>query len=221
ITQDTLGRMIIGTDGGGIIIIDGDKCTNITEKEGLPSNGVRAIAVDNDNTLLIGTDRYGLAIFDGRTFYTLNEESGLSGNHVFSIFKMTDNSFFIATNKGITKLVISRDSVYKDKHGHKEFQFAISNYDRLSGVIQKDFLINSVAQDYKGDVWWGGNRKVTVLQKSEAHNKPMIEDEIVIQHLKVNDSFIDYNKLNDKYISHQSTGIMRFRNLPISPVFES
>ncbi len=221
ITQDTLGRMIIGTDGGGIIIIDGDKCTNITEKEGLPSNGVRAIAVDNDNTLLIGTDRYGLAIFDGRTFYTLNEESGLSGNHVFSIFKMTDNSFFIATNKGITKLVISRDSAYKDKHGHKEFQFAISNYDRLSGVIQKDFLINSVAQDYKGDVWWGGNRKVTVLQKSEAHNKPMIEDEIVIQHLKVNDSFIDYNKLNDKYISHQSTGIMRFRNLPISPVFES
>ena len=221
ITQDIKGRMIIGTDGGGIIIIDGNQCINITEKEGLSSNGVRSIAVDNNNNLWIGTDRYGLTIFDGKTFYNVNEDSGLSGNHVFSIIKSRDNNIWIATNKGISKIDISTGEVPKDEHRINSQQYAITNYARQSGVIQRDFLINAATQDYDGNLWWGGNRKVTVFEKSNVKNGRMKHNEIAIQHISINDSFIDYNQLNNANPILKKTGLMRFKNVPDSPVFIS
>ena len=220
ITQDNLGRMIIGTDGGGIIIIDRNQFINITEKEGLSSNGVRSIAVDKKNNLWIGTDRYGLTIFDGKVFYTINEESGLSGNHVYSIIKSAENSFWVTTNKGITKIEISKSNGSKGKSGYTNDQFVLTNYDRQSGILQKDFSINAASQDDKGNLWWGGNRKVTVLQRSNAFNDKL-SHEVAIQHVKINDSFIDYNQTNNYKNLLVESDIMRFKNVPLSPVFES
>jgi ligand-binding sensor domain-containing protein/class 3 adenylate cyclase len=221
ITQDNLGRMIVGTDGGGIILIDGNQFINITEKEGLSSNGIRSIAVDNNNYLWIGTDRYGLTIFDGKVFYTINEESGLSGNHVYSIMKSAENSLWVTTNKGITKIEIPKSIVPNGKIVYTKDQFILTNYDRQSGIIQKDFLINSATQDKDGNLWWGGNRKVTVLKAKYLSNVIHSNDEVGIQHLKINDSFIDYNQLSKESQYNSKAGITPFRNVPISPVFES
>jgi ligand-binding sensor domain-containing protein/class 3 adenylate cyclase len=220
IKQDNLGRMIVGTDGGGIIIIDGNQFVNITEKEGLSSNGVRSIAIDKKNNLWIGTDRYGLTIFDGKVFYTINEESGLSGNHVYSIIESEENNYWITTNKGITKIAISRSNSSEGKSDYINNQFVLTNYDRQSGIIQKDFLINSATQDDKGNLWWGGNRKVTVLQRSNSVNDKL-SHEVAIQHVKINDSFIDYNQTNNYKNLLVESDIMHFKNVPLSPVFES
>ncbi len=53
--EDTRGRIWVGTNDNGVVVIDGNKETHLTYREGLPSSSIRVFAEDNDRNVFIGT----------------------------------------------------------------------------------------------------------------------------------------------------------------------
>ncbi|MBR5376877.1 MAG: response regulator, partial [Lachnospiraceae bacterium] len=53
--EDSQGRIWVGTNDNGIVVLDKDESTHITYGEGLPSSSIRAFAEDNDGNIYAGT----------------------------------------------------------------------------------------------------------------------------------------------------------------------
>ena len=53
--QDSKGRIWVGTNDNGIVVVDGEQQTQITYKDGLPSSSIRIFAEDADGDVYVGT----------------------------------------------------------------------------------------------------------------------------------------------------------------------
>ncbi len=53
--EDNKGRIWVGTNDNGVVVIDGKDTTHLTYKEGLPSSSIRTFAQDNEGNVFIGT----------------------------------------------------------------------------------------------------------------------------------------------------------------------
>lgn len=53
--EDNQGRIWVGTNDNGIVVIDGDTTKQITYKEGLPASTIRAFAEDENGNIFVGT----------------------------------------------------------------------------------------------------------------------------------------------------------------------
>ena len=53
--EDSLGRIWIGTNDNGVVVIDGSKRKHLTYKDGLPSSSIRIFAEDKEGNVFIGT----------------------------------------------------------------------------------------------------------------------------------------------------------------------
>lgn len=53
--EDSHGRIWVGTNDNGVVVIDGDEQVHITYKNGLPSSSIRTFAEDEFGTIYIGT----------------------------------------------------------------------------------------------------------------------------------------------------------------------
>lgn len=61
--EDKNGRIFVGTNDNGVVIIDGEDMTHITYKEGLPSSTIRGFTDGDDDIIYVGTTS-GIAYFD-------------------------------------------------------------------------------------------------------------------------------------------------------------
>jgi PAS domain S-box-containing protein len=101
IVEDELGNLWLGSNsGGGITRFDGENYTNISEADGLISNTVYLLIVDNSGELWIGTNK-GLDLFD-ITHY--NKSDSISIRHY-------------SKNEGFTGVECNQNAVYKDFSG--------------------------------------------------------------------------------------------------------
>ena len=55
IYEDSLGRIWVGTNDNGVVVLDGLQSTHITYKDKLPSSSIRTFAEDDDGNIFIGT----------------------------------------------------------------------------------------------------------------------------------------------------------------------
>ncbi|MCR5650083.1 MAG: response regulator [Lachnospiraceae bacterium] len=53
--EDSLGRIWVGTNDNGVVVLDGDERTHLTYRDGLPSSSIRVFAEDRDGNIYIGT----------------------------------------------------------------------------------------------------------------------------------------------------------------------
>ncbi|MCR5473937.1 MAG: response regulator [Lachnospiraceae bacterium] len=53
--EDRAGRIWVGTNDNGIVVLDGPESLHITYKEGLPSSSIRSFAEDSDGAIYVGS----------------------------------------------------------------------------------------------------------------------------------------------------------------------
>ncbi|MBR6257456.1 MAG: response regulator [Lachnospiraceae bacterium] len=53
--EDSKGRIWVGTNDNGVVVIDGDKHTHITYREGLPASSIRIFSEDESGNVYVGT----------------------------------------------------------------------------------------------------------------------------------------------------------------------
>jgi ligand-binding sensor domain-containing protein/signal transduction histidine kinase len=112
ITQDSLGNLWIGTRFGGLAIFRKGKFEDHTEKEGLVSNGVWAIASGNNSGMLLAT-QLGLQSLKGDTDGHFIFRGLSRRTPVYSVGISSADLRWICTPKAITITDLSKKSFLK------------------------------------------------------------------------------------------------------------
>ncbi len=121
-------------------------------KNGLLSNGVFAIAIDQNQTPWIGTYGGGLSRFDGKTWDNINTPHGLADSFVFDI-QFTDKGVWVATWSGA--------NYFEDNPitGGKIKTFTVENTNK--GLV--DNWVYAIQIGKNGKVWFGTESGVSLL----------------------------------------------------------
>lgn len=108
IIEDKAGKILIGTEGKGVLVFDGEKIIKeITVKEGLLSDYISLINIDDDGNYWIGTNK-GLNKFDlkEQKFYSYGQKMGFIGieSKNNATYKNKEGNLWFGTIKGAVKL---------------------------------------------------------------------------------------------------------------------
>ncbi len=108
IVEDKQGNLLIGTEGKGILVFDGTKIIKeITVKEGLLSDYISLINMDDNGNIWIGTNK-GLNKIDAKNqqFYSYSQNMGFLGieSKNNATFKDNNGILWFGTIKGAIKL---------------------------------------------------------------------------------------------------------------------
>jgi ligand-binding sensor domain-containing protein/serine phosphatase RsbU (regulator of sigma subunit) len=138
ITEDYLGRVWVGTFGGGITIFEGNRMKVYNEANGLAATTVHYILEDHEKNMLIADQYTGMSIFKGEHFATWSGEKYLPNNNVYAVEEDELGRYWFGTNGGISIY----DPAAKNKN---EVQF-------INSIGNK---IRFVKTDGHGTVWIG------------------------------------------------------------------
>lgn len=155
--EDSKGNIWIGTNGGGIIVVQGTRV--IARYSPLPQNGVslmpingyiRAIEEDAEGNIWIGTHGGGIAIFEtasGKWEIYTQENSLLPSNKIQSIHRDKNGKMWIGTFSGLAAFI-------PDKH-----QFKL--YSEKDGL--QNAMIYQIVEDGTGKLWVSTNTGISRL----------------------------------------------------------
>ena len=107
----------VSTGGQGIFEIKNEKLKKIyTIEDGLRSNVVRDLSMDNYGNLWIATNR-GISMFNGKIFKNYTEADGMPDENVPSITVDKNGIVWFITNKGLTSFDGNEFSTFDEKDG--------------------------------------------------------------------------------------------------------
>jgi ligand-binding sensor domain-containing protein/signal transduction histidine kinase/CheY-like chemotaxis protein len=93
------GALWVGTDRG-LVLLEGGRVQHFTTRDGLPHDGVGALAEDREGNLWVGTDQGMLARRVGTVFSTLGPGEGLAGDQIMALLEDRDGSLWVGTLTG-------------------------------------------------------------------------------------------------------------------------
>lgn len=188
--EDSNGNIWIGTHGGGVACINGDKIKYLTEKEGLSNDEIWSITTDKNGKMFFGTNGDGIDVFDGTSIKNYSTVNGLSNNYIASFVSDNNNNLWIGTNNGISVL---------SENGKGEY-FVKKTFGKSDGLKAADYYSHSAIVDKENILWMGGSKGLVKLNlnKFKFHNDA---PEIQLNHIRVNDNFIDWNYIPDTFFA--------------------
>ncbi|MCK5370243.1 MAG: hypothetical protein KAQ62_16895, partial [Cyclobacteriaceae bacterium] len=161
--EDRMGRILIGTAGGGVSLWDGAGFSHFTMKEGLVFNKVQCLLEDNKGRIWIGT-MYGLSCWDGHGFTNYTKDEGLIDNNILCLLKDRKGDIWIGTQYGL--------SVF-DGQG-------FTNYTTEEGL--GDNIVCDILEDSNGNILIGGSTLTlwdgnTFAHYKELNGRGILEDQ--------------------------------------------
>lgn len=143
ITADNQGRVLMGTDGGGVNVLHKPQgvTKHYNESTGLNEKFVQCIFRDSEGLLWMGTDSRGVNMIDEKIQKVsyLTEKEGLSYNSVWAILEDKEGKIWMGTESGL--------NIY-DKTNK-----SLTTYDTLSGLSGNSPW--TLFRDNKDNVWIG------------------------------------------------------------------
>jgi len=147
--------------------------TNYTTTNGLPTNNIKCVAVDQTGTVWFGSTS-GLTKYNGTTFTTYTTTNGLANNSVNRIFVAQNGDILIATNNGLSRYngttftnSLSGDilkCVFEAQNtnvwvgtsggGVKRYNGTTWTTYTVSNGIPHNF-VNTITQDQSNNIWIG------------------------------------------------------------------
>jgi len=133
----TQGNIVwVGTKGNGLYKLEGGEWINYTNSEGLLSNQISSLVIDNEGKLWIGTN-IGGSKFSNDVWTRYVTSDGLVNEYVTCITEDQQNNIWILTQEGFFK------------YDHAEwFGYMIHN-----GLFNN--IITAIACDHNNEIWVG------------------------------------------------------------------
>jgi serine phosphatase RsbU (regulator of sigma subunit) len=142
LTEDSKGRMWVGTFGGGIVVIEGNDIRKFDKENGLKASRIYDIIEDVEGNILIADQDNGLTIFKGDAFITINGKEVLPDPNVNAIFQDKTGALWFGTSAGIL-------------HYYPGSAKKAVIYNEAGSLFYKD--IRFFKEDMDGDLWIGAN----------------------------------------------------------------
>lgn len=146
----TDGAVWAGTDAG-IYIIQGEKVTTLTKKDGLSDGRIFCFLEDHFGKMWIGTQEGGINIFDHGKITQITTEDGLSDNLILSIYEDSGGSVWVGTgHNGLNHI--------DGKTGKIVF---------LGDAIGSPRMVTFITEDKNGTMWFGTEDGILAAEKKD------------------------------------------------------
>lgn len=147
------GEYWIATYGGLSHLVNG-QFQNFTVKDGLPTDSIRTLKLDDDGTIWIGTYDGGISRFRNGKFFNFNTGNGLFSDGAFSIAEDKTGKFWISSNQGIYS--VSRSDLNEVANGTKKSvaSFGYGKQDGMLNVECNGGRQPSSITDENGRIWF-------------------------------------------------------------------
>lgn len=187
--RDREGRLWLGTDGSGLVLVDGSKISRFTSGTDLINDFVRTILESRDGSLWIGTDG-GLTHLGPAGSVNLGTPQGLAYFSVTALFEDTSGDLWVGTSRGLTHIShgrIVRDavtealeqeqlwSINQDASGELWFGASSGLYGLKDGKLihltsaqgLASNIIYEILNDRQGNIWLGSPNSISRIKQSD------------------------------------------------------
>ncbi len=183
INEDNTGKIWLGSENGGICVLDVEKGTtkNYIHDEknsnSLSSNDVKSILFDN-RYAWIATNGGGLNRLDLKTdsIKIFNMDGGLTSDALMSMLKDKKGNFWISSTRGMMKF--------------NPTTFEIDKYDKSQGLQGTEFKYNSQCQLSDGRMMFGGVNGLTVFHPDSIRKSQVIASVVFTDFRIFNESVV-------------------------------
>ena len=188
--RDRGGALWVGTDGEGVVRIDGDRVSKLTTREGLVNNFIRALLQSRDGSMWIATDE-GVSHWTAHGFTNYQMRDGLSYFSTRAVLEDRNGDIWIGTDRGLNHLhsgsfvhdavteALSEEKVWaihEDSDGGLWFgtrnnglfrwkQNKLTHYTTTQGLVSNS--IYQILEDSKGNFWMSGPNGISLLDRRE------------------------------------------------------
>ncbi len=188
--RDRAGALWVGTDGDGIIRINGKNLLWLTTRDGLTNNFIRAILQSRDGSMWIATDE-GLSHWTPRGFTNYRMSDGLSYFSTRALLEDRNGDMWVGTDRGLNRIhagVIVHDaatdglnqrkvwSIHEDSDGGLWFgtrddglfrwnEGKLTHFTTDQGLASNS--IYQVIEDAKNRLWISGPNGISILNRHE------------------------------------------------------
>ena len=133
------GKIWVGTDGGGIFILNDEKVEKvITKKEGLVGNVIFKIDSLKEDEIWICTGS-GATRIKGDKYFSYNNLNGFTGDGVFQLIPDYTKKVWGTSNRGIFNIRMDElDDVLEGRKKYLNLKF----YNRFDGIISGNRLLH-------------------------------------------------------------------------------
>ena len=193
--EDSNGDYWFGTEYSGVYQFDGINYKNFGIQDGLNSNKVYSIYLDNENNLWFGTDRGGVCKYTNDAVINFTKESGLANDVVGAIMEDRKGNIWMGTNGGAVNFngtqfqtLTTRDGLTNNKilcmlEDTKEHLWfgtdhgGLCNWDgkNMSLFIHKrdgeghitNNIVYTLEEDKEGNIWVGTDKGVSRINEGK------------------------------------------------------
>ena len=127
IFEDSRGRIWVGTNDNGVVVIDGEDTTHFTYKDGLPASSIRAFEEDREGNIYVGTTA-GMCYIDRTSQIHAMEHSLVSGQRVLRLDADSEGTIYGQSANGIVFCI-------KDHKIIKVYASSDLNMDKISTIL--------------------------------------------------------------------------------------
>lgn len=216
ILEDSLGRIWIGTAGGGIVIMEEDSLRYITP-EVLSDKVVNTMILDHKNRIWAGTQE-GVNIIEGNKIYKLNTEDGIQGKTIESIYQDSKGHIWLATSSGLNRLDSKNyDALFNSMQKGEIIadKFYFKNYSYSNGFLGVGCNRNAFHEDRNGDIWIGARDRLTIYHP-EGDIDDTIPPNLEIRKISLYNEDVTWSKFIDSDSSYSLSNGVKLHDISLS-----
>jgi signal transduction histidine kinase len=152
--EDSRGRLLVGTDGGGVNILDKGRFTSVTRVQGLSSNIIFDLHEDASGTIWIATDGGGLSRLKEKGIQNLTTQNGLPSDKIFRIIADDQDRFWLTSPIG--PFWITREEANSVLNGKSQLLLRMARLGTADGMRQAECVGASQPAGWRtrdGQIW--------------------------------------------------------------------
>ncbi|HEY6332165.1 MAG TPA: two-component regulator propeller domain-containing protein [Blastocatellia bacterium] len=187
IFEDTDGNLWLGAFLSGLIKFRNGVMTRYTEREGLPSNHVRAIYQDHQGIMWFGTYDGGLVRLKDGKLTTITPKDGLFSAGVFQILEDGRGYFWMSSNQGIYRAASRELNDFADGKVRSVTCVAYGKADGMLNAECNGGREPAGCKDRAGRLWFPTQEGVAVIDPASLPmndtGPPVLIEAISVNHI--------------------------------------
>jgi ligand-binding sensor domain-containing protein/signal transduction histidine kinase len=155
--------------GGGLGCLRGGNVKTFNRKDGLASEFVLSLYLENDNTLWVGTLDNGLCRLKNGKFATINSKNGLPNNVICSIIDDGFGNFWIGSQNGIFHVTRTELNECADGKTSEVHCLVYGTRQGLATLACTGGFQPAVCRTPDGRMWFPTGKGLAVINPKELH----------------------------------------------------